>query len=384
MREATRLTQAGKLSEATQLIQRAMAGSPPVSESATPTASDVLDGLVFEVDEAQPVAQAPLQAEASALFAKRVDSTTETFTETFTETLTETFTSGQFAREGQTHHYKLYSPAGVPVSGLADATSTEFLPLVVMLHGCTQNPDDFSVGTAMNVAARAQGFYVLYPSQQRASNSQGCWNWFERGHQQRGSGEPAWIAELTRHLLRTLPIDSGRIYIAGLSAGGAMAAVVAAAYPDLFAAVGVHSGLPVGAARNLAEALRAMKHGASQPRSASPPVPSIVFHGDQDRTVHARNAQGLINAAIAGAPCDVKTVAGTAMGRKYTRSVYARESQGEARGQVHSQAELWQLHGAGHAWAGGNPAGSYADAKGIDATAEMLRFFWCHPHQHAG
>jgi poly(3-hydroxybutyrate) depolymerase len=146
---------------------------------------------------------------------------------------------------------------------------------------------------------------------------------------------------------------------------------VAAAYPDIFAAVGVHSGLPVGAARNLTEALTAMKHGASPTTPLSKPVPTIVFHGDQDRTVNARNARGLMDAAVAGRPGDITVRGGvSAAGRRHTRSVHAHN------GKPH--AELWQLHGAGHAWSGGHPAGSYTDAKGVDATLEMIQFFLQH------
>ena len=350
MHEAKRLTQAGRLLDATRLIQRAIAPGVPLRNADENTESDVLDGLVREVDDVDLCEQAPVSAASPDL--KRGPQASSGGS----------FASGQFVRDAQTNHYKLFTPP--------QAAAGERLPLVVMLHGCTQNPDDFSLGTAMNTAACAQGFYVLYPSQQRAANSQACWNWFERGHQQRDAGEPAWIAELTLQLLRTLPIDSQRVYIAGLSAGGAMAAVVATAYPEIFAALGVHSGLPVGAARNLAEALNAMKRGAPQPTRVTNPVPSIVFHGDQDRTVHAANARGLVEASTAGFNCAMRVESGNANGRRFTCTAYEREGK--------TQAELWQLHGSGHAWSGGNPAGSYADAKGTDATAEMLRFFWLH------
>ena len=365
MHEAKRLTQAGRLLDATRLIQRALAPVSPLRTADANTSPDVLDGLVREVDDADEVVAVDAVEEVHEveLCAQGpVSAASPDFNRGRQAAGSATFATGQFVRDAQTHHYKLYTPP--------QAAASQRLPLVVMLHGCTQNPDDFSVGTAMNDAACAQGFYVLYPSQQRAANSQGCWNWFERGHQQRDAGEPAWIAELTLQLLRTLPIDSRRVYIAGLSAGGAMAAVIASAYPEIFAALGVHSGLPVGAARNLAEALNAMKRGAPQPARVAKPVPSIVFHGDQDRTVHAANARGLVDASVAGVNCAIRVERGAAKGRKYTRNVYEREGK--------AQAELWQLHGAGHAWSGGNPAGSYADARGTDATAEMLRFFWLH------
>ena len=400
MREATRLTQSGRLTEATALIQRAMKQAPAASSqvveavvASTSYASrpanegEVLDGCVFEVEEVAPDVEstpaptptptptpAPAPADPLAAAAGLGGQAS---------TPSDTFASGQFVRDSQSHHYKLYTPPQQATDAL--------LPLVVMLHGCTQNPDDFAVGTSMNGLARgtadSPAFYVLYPSQARAANAQGCWNWFERSHQRRGQGEPAWIAELTQQLVRTLPIDKRRVYVAGLSAGGAMAAIVAAAYPDVFAAVGVHSGLPVGAARNLTEALTAMKHGASPTSDSTPTsqrrVPTIVFQGDQDRTVHARNAQSLIHAATANLPMEVTAHTGASTsGRRHTQTVHERvpkrEDDREDEREGTSHAELWQLHGVGHAWSGGHQAGSYTDPKGVNASLEMLRFFLQH------
>jgi poly(hydroxyalkanoate) depolymerase family esterase len=380
MREATRLTQSGRLTEATAVIQRAMAGAkvPPQQHApvdAVPLiAAEVFEGCVREVqDDVEAFAEdhpaQPSASEKAAAPTERVtEKSTESLTETFSETFTETFTEGEFIRSTQRHRYKLFTPSHRALSGP--------LPLVVMLHGCTQDPDDFALGTGMNDAARladgSQGFYVLYPSQPRNVNAQGCWNWFERAHQRRGQGEPAWIAELTQQVISTHPIDPQRVYIAGLSAGGAMAAVVAAAYPDVFAAVGVHSGLPVGAASNLTQALTAMKRGSSNAVAhPATSVPTIVFHGDQDRTVHAVNAQALIAASTAGSDVGVQTEQGqSAFGKKFTRSVYASAA--------HIQAEHWQLHGAPHAWSGGSAQGSYTDPRGVNATQEMLRFFRLH------
>jgi poly(hydroxyalkanoate) depolymerase family esterase len=369
MREATQLTQSGRLKEATALIQSALTqGAGRATESANsavaPHQSEVLEGCVFEVESQVEVAHSPVAAPSGR--ARNPFESPRGFSGQ-AATLRDTFTGGQFVSDSQSHHYKLYTPPQQATEAL--------LPMVLMLHGCTQNPDDFSVGTAMNVLARgtadSPAFYVLYPSQTRASNAQGCWNWFDRAHQRRGQGEPAWIAELTQQLVRTLPIDKRRVYVAGLSAGGAMAAIVASAYPDVFAAAGVHSGLPVGAARNLTEALTAMKHGAVASTTSSRAVPTIVFHGDQDRTVHARNAQGLVHAVTADGLWDETTDSGvSAGGRRHTRTAHARDGK--------SHAEHWELHGAGHAWSGGNPAGSYADPKGVNATTEMMKFFLQH------
>jgi poly(hydroxyalkanoate) depolymerase family esterase len=376
MREATRLTQSGRLTEATAAIQRAMAGAKAPAQQRAPVeavpliAPEVLEGCVREVqDEVEAFAEDhPAQPAVSEKAAAPGERVAEKSTETFIEEFTETFTEGEFIRGTQRHRYKLYTPSRGALTGP--------LPLVVMLHGCTQDPDDFALGTGMNDAARqadgSQAFYVLYPSQPRNVNAQGCWNWFERAHQRRGQGEPGWIAELTQQVISTHPIDSQRVYIAGLSAGGAMAAVVAAAYPDVFAAVGVHSGLPVGAASNLTQALTAMKRGSSNAVAhPATSAPIIVFHGDHDRTVHAVNAQALIAAATAGSDVGVQTEQGqSAFGKKFTRSVYASAA--------HIQAEHWQLHGAPHAWSGGSAQGSYTDPRGVNATQEMLRFFRLH------
>jgi poly(hydroxyalkanoate) depolymerase family esterase len=375
MREATRLTQSGNLAEATAVIKRAMASakspasnpSQPV-DAATFSPDEVIDGCVREVfPDVEAVAEEELKQYA-APSANAYPNTNAAATAAASTAAAETFTEGEFVRLAQRHRYKLFTPSHGALS--------QPLPLVVMLHGCTQDPDDFALGTGMNDAARGQdgtqGFYVLYPSQPRNVNAQGCWNWFERAHQRRGHGEPAWIAELTQEVIRTHDIDPQRVYIAGLSAGGAMAAVVAAAYPDVFAAVGVHSGLPVGAASNLTQALTAMKRGSSN-AGAHPAIttPTIIFHGDQDRTVHSVNAQALVAAATAKSDCNVNTEIGeSAAGKKFTRSIYANSAR--------VQAEHWQLHGAGHAWSGGSAKGSYTDPRGVNATQEMLRFFRLH------
>jgi poly(hydroxyalkanoate) depolymerase family esterase len=296
------------------------------------------------------------------------------------------FTHGTHTHLSQTRRYKLYSPPG---------NDGRPLPLVVMLHGCTQEPDDFATGTGMNEQAREQAFFVLYPEQSQYANPSRCWNWFKHDHQQRDSGEPALLASMTQAVIRQHDIDAHRVYIAGLSAGGAMAAIVAAAYPEIFAAAGVHSGLPRGAASNVLEALTVMKNGNAGPGPHSGasrtgtanamagrpqmPVPTIVFHGDQDRTVHPRNGEQVIAAALGSsrsATVESKPQVergASAQGRRYTRSTH-RDDRG------HALAEHWLLHGAGHAWSGGNAEGSYTDAAGPDATREMLRFFFERPH----
>ena len=363
MRQATQLTQAGRLTEATAAIQRALSGKTDpydvVADQEKPvkpaSSAMILDGCVFEVAPADTAAGADSVAGVG------------------------TFTSGSHTHAALTRRYKLY---------VSTQSTGQPRPLVVMLHGCTQNPDDFAVGTGMNERAREQGFCVLYPEQSQDANPQRCWNWFKHNHQRRGSGEPALIASLTQAIMKEHDIDPRRVYIAGLSAGGAMAAIVADAYPDIFAAVGVHSGLPNGAASNVAEALALMNSGQSghngnirngkvstqPPQSPHRLVPTIVFHGDQDRTVHPRNGEQVIASALGSAAAASPRVAQgvSAHGRRYTNSTHHGDT-----GKV--LAEHWLVHGAGHAWSGGHAKGSYTDAKGPDATAEMLRFFFEHP-----
>lgn len=294
------------------------------------------------------------------------------------------FLAGSHTHQHLTRHHKLYLPAAVASGQMRPRA------LVVMLHGCTQNPDDFAAGTGMNAQAEAQGFIVLYPEQSQQANASLCWNWFKHNHQQRGRGEAAWLADISQQVASRYRVDPARIFIAGLSAGGAMAASVAAAYPEIFSGVGVHSGLAPGAANNLQQALSAMRSGAAHAATtgvrgepalagAQPlPVPAIVFHGDGDTTVHPRNGQQVLAAALASASQQASHAAPQAEapqqgraseGRHYTRTCYRR-------GDGRPLAEHWQVHGAGHAWSGGQAAGSYTDPSGPDATAEMLRFFF--------
>jgi len=281
------------------------------------------------------------------------------------------FVTGTFTGAAGTRGYKLYIPS---------AYQGQPLPLVVMLHGCTQSADDFAAGTRMNIVGEERACFVAYPAQPKSANGSKCWNWFKPGDQQRDRGEPSLIAGITRQISRDYAIDRQRVYVAGLSAGGAAAAIMGAAYPDIYAAVGVHSGLPCGAASDLPSAFSAMRQGGSGSRNRAPRssafdgdgrlVPTIVFHGDRDATVHPQNGHQVIEQSRSTGLLELRsaTQGGHAGGRTYSRT-----SHFDANGQA--VLEMWVVHGAGHAWSGGSPAGSYADPQGPDASREMVRFF---------
>ena len=277
----------------------------------------------------------------------------------------------RYANDAGMRFYKTYLPA---------RDRGRRRPLVVMLHGCKQNPDDFAAGTRMNELADELGFVVVYPEQAVRANGQRCWNWFREADQARDAGEPSLIAGITREVIAKHKVDPKRVYVAGLSAGGAMAAIMGCTYPDLYAAVGVHSGLAYGAARDLPSALAAMRGRQHAPNpqcgeSLVEPLPTIVFHGDRDATVHPRNGEHVIaqisptRSILVQSPAAPRTVEkGEAKGRGYTRTVQADRSGKPV-------FEHWLVHGAGHAWSGGSASGSYADPKGPDAARAMLKFF---------
>lgn len=318
MREALRLTRAGRLMEATRALQHmlgrhevpagAEAGHPPTIDGTAeavdmPESPRMLQSVPVPVPGAPvpdtPVSGTPIpvperrgtrgilglfRAEKAGGRGAGVASSPHALAGG--RFLAMTFNTSAGGRP-----YKLYIPSGY--------RAETPVPLIVMLHGCTQSPDDFAAGTRMNAIAEEQGFLVAYPAQISAANARKCWNWFNPADQRRDGGEPALIAGITREIMRDHAIDPRRVYVAGLSAGGAAAAIMGEAYPDLYAAVGVHSGLACGAARDMPSAFAAMKQGHAVVGKARGALPVIVFHGDRDTTVNPRNGDG-VAARVAG------------------------------------------------------------------------------------
>jgi poly(hydroxyalkanoate) depolymerase family esterase len=273
--------------------------------------------------------------------------------------------------------FRLFVPAALPAEGAA--------PLVVMLHGCTQDPDDLARGSRFNPAAAEHGVIVAYPEQPVGDNPQKCWNWFLPAHQARDQGEPALIAALTRQVMASERIDSSRVFVAGISAGGAMAQNVGAAYPDLFAAVGAHSAIGVGAATDTPSALAAMRgelrmipgmvQSIARYMEYGQPAAFFAIHGEADAVVAPINlAESFVawgGAHGAGTARDDSVQAG---GRAAVRT--RQLSSGGT-----FPVEVWRVAGLGHAWSGGSRAGTFADPAGPDASRLMLDFFLSHPRR---
>ncbi|ARJ70721.1 hypothetical protein B0A89_04760 [Paracoccus contaminans] len=259
----------------------------------------------------------------------------------------------RFAAAAGARDYRLFVPA------LADARPAG---LVLMLHGCTQGPEDFAAGTRILDHAQRAGLIVVLPEQTRGDNAQGCWNWFRPGDQAGTGGEAALLAELALDTARAHGVPQDRIFAAGLSAGGAMAAILGAERPDVFSAIAVHSGLPAGAARDVAGAFAAMRSGGAAGRPIR--ARSISFHGTADATVAPANGRAVFASATGRKGADRSGMTGRPW--RVTRKADA---------QGRPAAEHWEIDGLGHAWSGGDPRGSYADPQGPDATAQMVRFF---------
>jgi poly(hydroxyalkanoate) depolymerase family esterase len=360
---ALRLTRTGDLVQATAALQRALGHSAVVdvasnsdrqSDLATASRSESALGLtgrgkagyISQPRGRHAISRPPLETEPNR------------------------FLGRSFTNAAGTLAYKLFIPK---------AYRGQPCPLIVMLHGCTQTVEDFATGTGMNDLADELTFFVAYPQQPTSANPSKCWNWFSPANQQRDHGEPSLVAGITRAITHDYAIDSKRMYIAGMSAGAAAAAQIAAAYPDVYAAVGVHSGLTCRIAHDVPSAFAAMKSGERQGpvserlATPNPPVPTIVFHGDRDATVHPRNGDRFVENQAA-MQCEKEVRKGRIPGGlEFTQTSYT--DQGGKR-----IFEQWAVHGAGHAWSGGNASGSYTEPRGPDASREMLRFFLAHHH----
>ena len=400
MISATKLTKEGRLGEATALLLRMCRGEPEPQASTPPMARkagrrtliDKLKATDAEVSNepsnassqsAEPAFQpanalrafvAKFQPRDVTLPAEGLSDISLKPTLKVEVPIGGKFITAKHTGEAGSRDYKLYIPGGY---------TGEKLPLIVMLHGCMQSPDDFAAGTGMNTLARENKCFVVYPAQNNAANASKCWNWFRAADQLRGKGEPSLIAGITRDIMSNYAIDPQRVYAAGLSAGGAAAAVLGETYPDIFAAVGVHSGLACGAASDMGSALAVMrsgKAGVKLPRHGSDlsasrrPVPTIVFHGDSDKTVHPQNGDQVVSRFLGeGHEKRLRAVSdkGQAGGQSYSRTCYFDRGN-------QSVLEMWVVHGAGHAWSGGSRDGSFADPRGPEASREMLRFFLSH------
>ena len=362
MRDAAQLLQTEGPMAATAAVQRALNGGAGDSPFAPINKTSPADTII-DINPASPSRRPSMAGLAQRLRAGMAMPVVEDVDTSAAPAMKGKFLSLSCSAPAGTRAYKLYIPS---------TYTGQSMPLVVMLHGCKQNPDDFAAGTGMNALAEEQGCLVVYPAQAKNANGSNCWNWFQAGDQRRDRGEPSIIAAITQQVMRDYKVDPARVYVAGLSAGGAMAAILASEYPELYAAAGIHSGLPTGAAHDVPSAFAAMSNGAAAgvlKAKSGATVPVIVFHGDRDKTVHPQNGHQVL-AQQAGAQAGAATTEkGSAPnGRSYTRAIH-RSTGGKL------TAEHWTVHGSGHAWSGGSKRGSYTDPKGPDASREMLRFF---------
>lgn len=405
MRRAVRSTRALNVAEATRVIQDALVGRsapkrtstlditpPPPNQRSTPFPVDA-DAEIIET-RAEPQAEEPAERIGDAATSRRLRKSLGETMRILRESRLGSgvlgslhgvgppgaakqvpqpvvpngaqFLSRSFSCPAGSRSYRLYVPASAPDRPRG---------LVIMLHGCKQNPEDFASGTGMNSVAETHGLVIAYPRQSETSNASSCWNWFRPADQMRDEGEPSIIAGITTEIMSEFSLDRGRTFVAGLSAGGAMAAVMGEVYPDLYSAAGIHSGVAYGSANDVVSAFSVMRGDgglASGPKRLANRhrLRTIVFQGNADRTVHPSNADRIVAAATpSGAGWAARQESGrSAGGRTYTRTIVADTAGRPA-------VEYWLVDGAGHAWSGGHSAGSYTDPRGPDASSQMVRFF---------
>src|SRR6478736_2623580 len=388
VREATRLTRAGRLVEATVLLQRMLRGENAPHATSRTTGGialtgrepPIIDAKANTIEEKDTTQSAPATSARPRTLGASLNRTRKgagfglrgaikraPLSEQDIVPEGARFIEDTYSNSAGSRAYRLFIPSGY---------QGQPLPLVVMLHGCTQSPEDFAAGTRMNFIAEEQTCFVVYPAQRSEANQAKCWNWFRTADQRRGKGEPSLIAGITRQIILDYSVDPKRVYVGGLSAGAAAAAIMGATYNDLYAAIGVHSGLACGAAIDLPSAFVAMRQGVGSDDRVipgdGPPVPTIVFHGDRDITVHPKNSDQILEQTMKTTSPQKKVHRGQVPGgHSYTRTIH---SDASGRGIL----EHWNIHGAGHAWSGGSSVGSYTDPRGPDATRGMLRFFLEH------
>jgi|GEM_PF-154447 len=411
MRKATRLTLAGDLHTATDAIQTTLKGLNPSGPGQESNVSHPSNGTADDSPTTQSSIRVINQVAESADSGNRnVDTNIYDHSDLTVEENRQvpnydayhsgasegTFIDAHFPWHGKSLIYKLYKPANLRKPSV---------PLLLMLHGCTQTAHDFAVGTQMNKVAEQAGMFVLYPTQSTAANPNRCWNWFEPEHQCSGHGEPAMLSALTKSIMKDYDIDDSQVFVAGMSAGGAMALILAEQYPDLFAGVGVHSGLPTGAATSMIEAMSTMQnpehkttpsgigklrklslrqsataknsHPVSPQPSNRTAIPLIVFHGDQDHTVHRANAKHIVNNWRESYETRSQTsilesrtrTDVTDLGYRSHVTTYFDKAYPEEK-----RCEYWQLTNTGHRWAGGDEAGSHTDAQGPDVSSALVHF----------
>jgi poly(hydroxyalkanoate) depolymerase family esterase len=379
MNQALSLTKSGRLAEATELIQRTLgsrSARSPVSAQPQPprAAADPKPASSSDTDRRNPLGAAAkaLQRSLGSSFgspqgaqipAQSPDMLLRQGTRS--DSLGEgVLLDRMYQNDAGARRYKIYVPPD----------SNQRAPVIVMLHGGTQPVLDYAAGTGMNQLADLHHFLVVYPEQDARANPMRYWNWFRPQDQQPRGGEPSLIAGITHEVIGDENADPDRVFIAGFSAGAAMATVMAATHPQLYAAAGVHSGLPYGAAHDVPSAFALMR-GGSPTSHREPPlrIPLIVFHGDHDEIVNVVNASNIrqqrlgIDGVVTAADGVRVTHGQVPGGHPYTKTIYSDDAD--------VLLEQWIVHGAGHAWFGGTAGCSYTDPRGPAASAEMVRFF---------